>query len=173
MLFGLVFALAVHAEPPPSAREILETVRWQQAQQQIDLQGQLRQNDLIVPFHLIQSGAVVRYIFSNPEEALQLQFGENDSRLDEISREGVEKVTPAQFDHKIRGTDVTYEDLSSDSFIGRIPKSWAPITFAAGTAGSCNCARPRANHSTRPFFSGWTRQAARSCAWKDTMRPVV
>ena len=104
--------MSIYAEPPPSAREILETVRMQQTQQQIDLQGQLRQNDVIVPFHLIQSGAIVRYIFSNPEEALQLQLGENESRLDELSHEGVEKVTPAQFDHKIRGTDVTYEDLS-------------------------------------------------------------
>jgi hypothetical protein len=107
-----MLALSIHAEPAPSAKEILESVRMRQTQQQIDLQGQLRQNQIVVPFHLIQSGAVVRYIFSDPEEALQLQLGEDDSRLDELSRNGVEKVTPAQFDHKIRGTDVTYEDLS-------------------------------------------------------------
>lgn len=108
----LFCVVAVQAEPPPSAREILETVRMQQTQQQIDLQGQLRQNEVIVPFHLLQSGALVRYTFSNPEETLQLQLGETDSRLEELSHDGVEKVTPAQFDHKIRGTDVTYEDLS-------------------------------------------------------------
>jgi hypothetical protein len=102
----------LRAEPAPSAKEILETVRMQQTRQQIDLQGQLRQNAIVVPFHLIQSGSIVRYIFSNPEEALQLQIGENDSRLDEVSREGVEKVTPAKFDRKVRGTDVTYEDLA-------------------------------------------------------------
>lgn len=100
------------AEPAPTAREILESVRMQQASQQIDLEGQLRQNAVVVPFHLIQSGSVVRYIFSKPDEALQLQFGENESRLDEVSQDGVEKVTPAKFDRKIRGTDVTYEDLS-------------------------------------------------------------
>jgi hypothetical protein len=103
---------SLYGEPAPSAKEILETVRMRQTQQQIDLEGQLRQNQIIVPFHLIQSGAIVRYIFSNPEEALQLQIGEEDSRLDELSRNGVEKVTPAQFDHKVRGTDVTYEDLA-------------------------------------------------------------
>jgi outer membrane lipoprotein-sorting protein len=100
------------AEPAPSAQEILEGVRMKQSQQQIDLQGQLRQDQITVPFQLIQSGPVVRYIFSNPDEALQLQLGEKESRLDEISRDGIEKVTPAQFDRKIRGTDVTYEDLS-------------------------------------------------------------
>jgi len=113
-LFVIFFmlALSIHAEPGPTAKEILSSVRMQQTQQQIDLQGQLRQNEVVVPFHLIQSGPIVRYIFSNPEEALQLQLNENDSRLDQLSGGGVQKITPAQFDHKIRGTDVTYEDLA-------------------------------------------------------------
>jgi hypothetical protein len=104
--------VSLSAEPAPTAREILESVRMHQAEQKIDLQGQLRQNDIVIPFHLIQTGPVVRYIFSEPDESLQLQLGENDSRLDEISNDGVEKVKPAQFDHKIRGTDVSYEDLA-------------------------------------------------------------
>lgn len=111
-LLFFALALSIQAEPPPSAKEILASVRMRQTQQQIDLRGQLRQNEIVVPFQLIQSGPIVRYIFSNPDEALQLQLGEKDSRLDEISRSGVEKVTPAQVDRKIRGTDVTYEDIS-------------------------------------------------------------
>ncbi len=83
-----------------------------QAQQQIDLHGQLRQNDVVVPFQLVQNGTQVRYIFTNPDEALQLQLGEKDSRLEEITREGAEKVKPAQFDRKVRGTELTYEDLA-------------------------------------------------------------
>src|SRR2546423_4048116 len=98
------------AEPPPTAKEILESVRMKQTEQQIDLQGQLRQNEIVVPFQLIQSGPTVRYIFSNPDESLQLQLGENDSELDELSQDGVKQV--AQFDRKVRGTDVTYEDIS-------------------------------------------------------------
>jgi hypothetical protein len=108
----LILAASVLGEPGPSVKEILEGVRMQQAQQQIDLQGQLRQNEVVVPFHLIQSGPVIRYIFSNPDEALQLQLNPNDSRLDQISGGGVEKIAPAQLDQKIRGTDVTYEDLA-------------------------------------------------------------
>ncbi|HEV2841644.1 MAG TPA: outer membrane lipoprotein-sorting protein [Chthoniobacterales bacterium] len=96
----------------PSAKEILTSVRLQQAQQQIDLQGQLRENEKVIPFRLTQTGAVIRYTFSNPDESLQLRLGENDSRLEEVTREGVEKITPAQFDHKVRGTGVTYEDLA-------------------------------------------------------------
>ena len=100
------------AEPIPSARDILESVRMRQAQQQINLHGQLRQNNVVVPFQLIQDGGVVRYIFTAPDETLQLQLGEKDSRLDEVTREGTEKVRPAQFDRKIRGTELTYEDLA-------------------------------------------------------------
>jgi Outer membrane lipoprotein-sorting protein len=108
----LILAASASAEQTPPASEILENVRFRQTQQQIDLEGQLRQNQVIVPFHLIQSGPIVRYIFTNPDEALQLQLNPNDSRLDQISGSGVERVTPAQFDQEIRGTDVTYEDLA-------------------------------------------------------------
>src|SRR5436309_6262803 len=112
VLLLLASAIVTLGEPAPSARDILDTVRMRQAQQQIDLRGQLRQDATVVPFQLIQSGSVVRYIFSNPDESLQLQLGENESRLDEISRDGVEKVKPADFNRKIRGTDLTYEDLA-------------------------------------------------------------
>jgi hypothetical protein len=109
VLSGVIAAL--HAAPP-SAREILESVRLQQAQQQIELEGQLRENDKVIPFRLTQTGPVVRYSFSNPDEALQLRLGEDDSRLEQVTREGVEKIAPAQFDQKVRGTGLTYEDLA-------------------------------------------------------------
>ena len=111
-VIAVVTASTARTEPAPNARDILESVRMRQAQQQIDLHGQLRQNNVVIPFQLIQNGNVVRYIFTKPDESLQLQLGEKDSRLDEISREGVEKVRPAQFDRKIRGTELTYEDLA-------------------------------------------------------------
>lgn len=110
ILLYFTLALSILAEPAPSAREILDSVRMKQTQQQLDLDGQLRQDEIVVPFHIIQSGGIVRYIFANPDESLQLQLGEKDSRLDEISNDGVEKV--AQFDRKVRGTDVTYEEIA-------------------------------------------------------------
>ncbi|MEY2562150.1 MAG: hypothetical protein QOH88_343 [Verrucomicrobiota bacterium] len=115
-LFALILALAgtfaQAAAPLPEARDILASVRLQQGQQQIDLQGQLRENEKVIPFHLTQTGPVIRYTFSNPDEALQLRLGDNDSRLEEVTKSGVEKITPAQFDRKVRGTSVTYEDLA-------------------------------------------------------------
>jgi hypothetical protein len=112
-IFLLALAAAIPAlAAPPSAKEILESVRLRQAQQEMNLQGQIREGATIVPFRLTQTGPVIRYTFSKPDEALQLRLGENDSRLEEVTREGVEKITPAQFDHKVRGTAITYEDLS-------------------------------------------------------------
>ena len=107
---GLLAAPALQAAP--SAKEILASVRLQQAQQQIDLEGQLRQDQIIVPFRLTQTGPVIRYSFTNPDEALQLKLGETDSRLEEIDRSGVDKISGPEFEQKVRGTAVTYEDLA-------------------------------------------------------------
>jgi hypothetical protein len=106
----LLVASAALAAPP--AKEILESVRLRQSQQELELQGELREGPTVVPFRLTQTGPVIRYTFSNPNEALQLRLGENDSRLEEVTGEGVEKIAPAQFDRKVRGTSVTYEDLA-------------------------------------------------------------
>jgi hypothetical protein len=112
-IFLLTVAAAASAmAAPPSAQEILESVRLRQAQQELELQGQLRQGATIVPFRLTQTGPIVRYTFSKPDEALQLRFGDNDSKLEEVTSGGVEKIAPAQFDHKVRGTAITYEDLA-------------------------------------------------------------
>jgi hypothetical protein len=112
LLSGLVTLALTAAAPPPSAKEILESVRLQRAQQQTDLNGQLREDEKVIPFRLSQNGPIIRYSFSNPDEALQLRLGDNDSRLEEVTRAGVEKISPAQFDKKVRGTGVTYEDLA-------------------------------------------------------------
>ena len=109
---SLATALSLQGAPLPAAKDILESVRLQQAQQQMELEGQLRENEIVVPFRLTQTGPVIRYSFSNPDEALQLRLSDNDSRLEEVTRGGVEKITAAQFDHKVRGTGVTYEDLA-------------------------------------------------------------
>src|SRR5438128_1055894 len=92
--FLLIFSLSLFAEPPPSAKDILASVRMIESQQQIDLQGQLRQNDVVVPFRLVQNGPLIRYSFTNPEEMLQLRLAENSSRLDLVSDAGTEEFQP-------------------------------------------------------------------------------
>jgi len=104
--------MSVFAEPVPSAQEILASVRMLETRQQIDLNGQLRENETVIPFRLIQTGPVIRYSFSNPPEQLQLRLGENSSRLELVTDAGTERIAASKLDQKIRGTGVTYEDLA-------------------------------------------------------------
>jgi hypothetical protein len=108
--FGLT--LSIFGQPAPSAKDILDSVRMIETQQQIDLQGQLRENDIVVPFRLTQNGPLIRYSFTNPDEALQLRLGEKSSRLDLVTGAGTEKFAASKLKQKIRGTGVTYEDLA-------------------------------------------------------------
>ena len=105
-------ALSVFAEPPPSAKDILDSVRMVESRQQIDLQGQLRQDDMVIPFRLMQNGPLIRYTFTDPDETLELRLGENSSRLELVSDAGTEKVGASKLQEKIRGTIVLCGDLA-------------------------------------------------------------
>src|SRR5947199_6616793 len=108
----LIFTLSSVADAPPSAKDILASVRMMESRQQIDLQGQLRQDDVVIPFRLMQNGPLIRYTFTNPDETLQLRLGENSSRLELVSDAGTEKVGASKLQEKIRGTIVLYGDLA-------------------------------------------------------------
>ncbi len=107
-----ILTLSIQGAPTPSAKEILDSVRMLESQQQIDLQGQLRENEIVIPFRLTQTGSIIRYAFSNPDQALQLRLGENNSRLDVVTGSGAENFAASQLNQKIRGTGITYEDLA-------------------------------------------------------------
>src|SRR2546423_6336656 len=83
---SLVLAWSVPGGPLPSAKEILDSVRMLEARQQLDLEGQLRQNDAIIPFRLRQTGPMIRYSFADPTEVLQLRLGESGARLELVTR---------------------------------------------------------------------------------------
>jgi hypothetical protein len=108
----LALSFSLDGDSPPSAKDILNSVRMIESEQQLDLQGQLRQNDVVVPFRLVQNGPLIRYSFANPDETLQLRLGENSSRLDLVSDAGTEKFAASKLNQKIRATSVTYEDLA-------------------------------------------------------------
>jgi hypothetical protein len=105
-------SLCMSAQPAPPATDILDSVRMIESRQQIDLQGQLRQEDVVIPFRLVQNGPLIRYSFTNPDETLQLRLGENSSRLDLVTGAGTEKVGPSKLQEQVRGTIATYGDLA-------------------------------------------------------------
>src|SRR5262249_4545828 len=83
-----------------------------ETRQQIDLEGQLREGDKVVPFHLTQTGPLIRYSFTDPDEVVQLRLGENGSRLDLGTDDGTEKLPAQKWNEKSRGTGITYRDLT-------------------------------------------------------------
>src|SRR5437899_12521939 len=93
LVVALLLPAVAAAQRFPDATELLANVRLRQSQQEIDLRGQIRQDAKIVSFHLVQNGPVVRYIFTNPDETLQVIIGANDSCLAEIKRSGAESIT--------------------------------------------------------------------------------
>ena len=113
LLVALILARSGFAAPPPTAKEILDSVRMLESRQQIVLDGQLREDGKVIPFHLAQNGSLIRYSFTNPDEVLQLRLGENGSSL-EINSEngGSEKISAAKLKEKVRDTGITYEDLT-------------------------------------------------------------
>ena len=74
------------------------------------LDGHLRQGAQVVPFRLVFDGNLIRYEFSNPPETLVVRLGEQGSRLEEVTKSGEQRVS--RFDKKVRGTDITYEDIA-------------------------------------------------------------
>lgn len=83
-----------------------------ESRQQIDLDGQLRENEKTIPFHLTQTGPLIRYFFTDPDEVLQLRLGENGSRLELVTGDNAEKIAADKLKEKVRDTGITYEDLT-------------------------------------------------------------
>ncbi|MHA3773299.1 outer membrane lipoprotein-sorting protein [Verrucomicrobiota bacterium sgz303538] len=112
VLAVLLSGSAAFSQVAPDAREILKSVRLNQASQHQTLTGQLRTGPKRIPFRLVIDGPVIRYDFANPPQSLLLRLGENSSTLEEIKQGEREKVTPARYDTPVRDTDLSYEDVS-------------------------------------------------------------
>src|SRR4030095_7219068 len=107
LLIGTFFAtMPIGAEAPPPAREILDQVRLQQSQQQLDLQGQLRSDATVIPFRITQTGPVIRYTFTNPAEVVQLRLGEDGAWLDLVLQNSTKKFYSSPLDDSLWRTGV-------------------------------------------------------------------
>lgn len=93
--------------------EILAKARLNEAAQTLVLDGQVRHGETKIPFRLTLDQGEIKYEFFNPDQTLVLQLGDKSSRLVEVTKNGTQRiVTDAQFDQKVRGTDISYEDLA-------------------------------------------------------------
>lgn len=94
-------------------QEILAKVRLNQVSQHRVLDGQVRHGETVIPFRLTLDGNEIKYEFFNPDQTLILRLNEKGTRLEEVAKKGTERVvSEAQYDHRIRGSEITYEDVS-------------------------------------------------------------
>jgi outer membrane lipoprotein-sorting protein len=112
-LIALVFALLllVGSAQEPDAAVILDGVRLAAVNR--ELNGQLRKEDgTTIPFRLILSGSQVTYRFSNPDETLRVELKESTSTVKQDEGGKSRLIAGSQLPERVRGTDLSYEDLS-------------------------------------------------------------
>lgn len=112
-LIALVLALLplIGSAQEPDAATILDGVRLAAVNR--ELNGQLRKEDgTTIPFRLILSGSQVIYRFSNPDETLRVELKDSTSTLKQDEGGKSRLISGSQLPERVRGTDLSYEDLS-------------------------------------------------------------
>lgn len=108
--------MLLHAEdaPEPSAEEIQRLVKLSYIRQQMNLKGQLRNDETgtEAPFELSMLENTIRFRFDKPIQIINLDLNDKGFVLREVVKGKNAPVPKARYDEKIRGTDITYEDVS-------------------------------------------------------------
>ena len=109
----LALALSARADdPPPTAQELLKSVRIAQSSQDWKLTGRIRVGSKKIPFRLALEKGAIRYEFTDTGNIITLRLGEKSSTLEETKGGKTGRVTPAKFDAPVHDTDISYEDLA-------------------------------------------------------------
>ncbi|MFV0337510.1 MAG: outer membrane lipoprotein-sorting protein [Chthoniobacterales bacterium] len=106
----MFFSAAANAQE--DAAEILRQARINQVQNEAVLSARLRWEGKRIPFTIVLKDRVIRYEFTEPEEAVLLELREDGPYLAERKGGKRSAVKGARFDHRVRESSVTYEDLA-------------------------------------------------------------
>src|SRR5205085_962752 len=107
LLTGMLLVLSALArgEDAPDPAAILKSVRLAQSSQEQALNGRLRTGGQEIPFKLTTKDGTIRWEFSNPSQTLLLRLGASGATLEESGKGGLQKIGPARYDDKVRGSD--------------------------------------------------------------------
>jgi hypothetical protein len=119
LLFVFPFAVICRAEPDATA--ILRAARINPLGQNLALKAQLRTDSGTTPFQIIVDSSV-RYRFENPDQELILELRDDSASLSERVGSKTAPIRGARFDDPVRGTGITYEDLSLGFLYWKDPK---------------------------------------------------
>lgn len=97
-----------------TAEEVLRLVRYSYTLYNRDFTGQLRMGlTKKVPFLLSLKPEAIRFVFNDPAQVIMVDTREQRfTLLEGIDGGEIQPVPPSKYGEKIRGTDVTYDDLS-------------------------------------------------------------
>jgi len=129
LLFHLAFAAGILVPaclPAVSiaqteAEDILRAARVNPLGNQIALNAQLRTGRTNTPFQIVVDRKV-SYEFENPSQALILDLGDDQSTLTERKGSKNAPVKAARYDERVRGTDISFEDLALKFLYWKNPK---------------------------------------------------
>ena len=99
---------------PPTADYLLNLVRLSYTLKDYKLTGRLRDNNSgkEEPFDLHMSEDNIRFRFSSPPQIVNLDLTTTPATLRDVKPGGAAEVPLAMYSERVRGFDLTYEDLS-------------------------------------------------------------
>jgi hypothetical protein len=101
------------ASAQEDANAALDQIRLAQAQISKPLTGRLRPEDgEAIPFQLRLKGSEIDYQFNNPTETIKLQLTDSGSILSLEDAASRQNLAGSKLQESVRGSDITYEDLS-------------------------------------------------------------
>ncbi len=105
-------AAAAAAADNKTAQEIVEMVHMSRALQDNILQGKLTKGGKSAPFTVKLKDSLIHFSFENPKQNINLDITEKGYRLKEITAGSNKEVPAAMYSTGVRGTDLTYDDIS-------------------------------------------------------------
>lgn len=95
-----------------TADQIVEMVHLSRALRKDTLQGELRKGGRSVPFTVKLQENLIHFSFENPKQIINLDINDKGYRLKEVTANSNREVPAAMYGTGVRGTDLTYDDVS-------------------------------------------------------------
>ena len=95
-----------------TAEQIVSMVHRSRALNEYDLNGELSKGKTVVPFAVRLQDSLIQFKFETPRQHINLDITEKGYRLKEVSAGANKEVPAAMYSTGVRGTDMTYDDLS-------------------------------------------------------------
>lgn len=102
------------AKALPAPEDLLKLVRVSYTLRDSHLSGRLRDNESgrEEPFDLTMAQQSVRFRFTKPPQIVNLDLSTSPATLREVKPGGSDEVPASMYSERVRGFDLTYEDLS-------------------------------------------------------------